>query len=261
MVTLSWKNIFFVLLASLFFIGIIVISLNILSGSLLVLFILLIIHALAGKYRFLTSLFISFLLSFLVYQYVNNYIDSRDMSLEIKTLIKRSMLIFIVFGLVFTKIFYKQRTFAFTKLPKWNKRITLPFHTIKLSNFLLIGLIVSSTIFIPLFIYKEISYVKQMLVFGILFSVINASLEEIIWRDILLSSLKRYVSTFYAIVITSVGFGLLHISIGIPLIISLLFSLGGLFYATVVLKTNSIYPAIVFHFVINLGMVFNGWII
>nr|WP_280157667.1 CPBP family glutamic-type intramembrane protease [Priestia aryabhattai]MDH3131841.1 hypothetical protein [Priestia aryabhattai] len=38
------------------------------------------------------------------------------------------------------------------------------------------------------------------------------------------------------------------------------FSFGGLFYAFVVLKTKSIYPAVVFHFIINLGMVFNGWI-
>ncbi|MBZ5753606.1 CPBP family intramembrane glutamic endopeptidase [Metabacillus rhizolycopersici] len=120
---------------------------------------------------------------------------------------------------------------------------------------------VSSTILIPLFRHQEISYLKSILLFGILFAIINATLEEVIWRGIMLSSLKRNVSTFYAVVITSIGFGLLHLSIGIPLIISLLFSFGGLFYAIVVLKTNSIYPSIVFHIVINLGMVFNGWII
>ncbi|MGD6957411.1 CPBP family glutamic-type intramembrane protease [Rossellomorea aquimaris] len=35
---------------------------------------------------------------------------------------------------------------------------------------------------------------------------------------------------------------------------------GGLFYAIVVLKTESIYPSIAFHMVMNLGMVLNGWI-
>ncbi|MCK2000351.1 CPBP family intramembrane metalloprotease [[Brevibacterium] frigoritolerans] len=105
------------------------------------------------------------------------------------------------------------------------------------------------------------SQLKQILLFGIFFAIINAPLEEVIWRGIMLSSLKRNISTFYAVVITSIGFGLLHLAIGIPLIISLLFSFGGFFYAIVVLKTNSIYPSIVFHIVINLGMVFNGWII
>jgi uncharacterized protein len=127
--------------------------------------------------------------------------------------------------------------------------------------FILFGLMGSSTIFIPLFINQEGAFFKSILIFAILFAVINATLEEIIWRGILLSSLKRKFSTLYAVTITSIGFGLLHISIGIPVLISLCFSLGGLFYALVVLKTNSIYPAILFHIIINLGMVFNGWII
>ncbi|MEJ9222613.1 CPBP family intramembrane glutamic endopeptidase [Priestia aryabhattai] len=122
------------------------------------------------------------------------------------------------------------------------------------------GLIGSATIFVPLLFVEDISYTKSFVIYGIVFSVINAILEELLWRGIMLSHLKSNLSTFYAVFITSIGFGLLHISIGIPVIMSLLFSLGGLFYAFVVLKTKSIYPAIVFHFIINLGMVFNGWI-
>ncbi|MGG0643065.1 CPBP family intramembrane glutamic endopeptidase [Sporosarcina gallistercoris] len=104
------------------------------------------------------------------------------------------------------------------------------------------------------------SYVKSVLPFAIGFAFLNAVLEELIWRGSMLSSLQRNVSTLYAVLTTSIGFGLLHISIGIPVMISLIFSFAGLFYAIVVLKTKSIYPAIAFHFVINLGMVFNGWI-
>jgi uncharacterized protein len=40
--------------------------------------------------------------------------------------------------------------------------------------------------------------------------------------------------------------------------ICLLFSFGGLFYGIVVVKTNSIYPAILFHFAANMGMVLSG---
>ncbi|MEH7273264.1 CPBP family intramembrane glutamic endopeptidase [Neobacillus vireti] len=197
----------------------------------------------------------------MIFQSALTYIETWDLSAKTKTLLNRSLLIIIVAGLVFTQLFYKQKIFIFSQVPKWNSTITLPFHTIKVSYFLIIGLAVSSTLLIPMVLNQEISDIKSMVLFGILFAIINATLEEIIWRGILLSSIRKYVSTFYAIMITSLGFGLLHISIGIPLLISLLFSFGGLFYAIVVLKTNSIYPAIIFHIVINLGMVFNGWII
>jgi len=127
-------------------------------------------------------------------------------------------------------------------------------------RFFMFGLIGSATIFVPLLFVEDISYTKSFVIYGIVFSVINAILEALLWRGIMLSHLKSNLSTFSAVFITSIRFGLLHISIGIPVIMSLLFSFGGLFYAFVVLKTKSIYPAIVFHFIINLGMVFNGWI-
>ncbi|WP_240903973.1 CPBP family intramembrane glutamic endopeptidase [Bacillus sp. N1-1] len=125
---------------------------------------------------------------------------------------------------------------------------------------MLFGLIGSSMLLIPV-LFQEISYIRSLFIFAILFAIINASLEEVIWRGVMLSNLKRSVSTLYAVLITSVGFGLIHISIGIPVLLSIIFSFGGLFYAIVVLKTKSIYPSIVFHMLINLGMVFNGWII
>lgn len=252
---------FLLFLAILFFAGIILFSFRLFVWGLLPLVFLLIIYISTNKYRSSVSLFMFFLLGTLMFQIGSNYINEWNISVEMKTIINRSFLIFIMVGTVISLMLSKQKIFYFALLPDWHRRITMPFHTIKLPYFLLIGLMVSSTILIPLFRHQEMSYLKSILLFGILFAIINATLEEVIWRGIMLSSLKRNVSTFYAVVITSIGFGLLHLSIGIPVIISLLFSFGGLFYAIVVLKTNSIYPSIVFHIVINLGMVFNGWII
>lgn len=103
--------------------------------------------------------------------------------------------------------------------------------------------------------------VKSLLLFAFLFALINAVFEEMIWRGPLFSSLLRQTSVSYALIVTSAGFGLLHLAIGIPVAISLLFSIAGLFYGIVVYKTNSIYPAILFHFVLNIGMVLSGWIL
>jgi uncharacterized protein len=260
-VSLSRKDILFSLLGLEFLIGIIFITYNMLIGFLLTVLFFLIIHISVGRYRVLTSMFIAFLLSFFIVQLSIEYINVWDMSTELRVIFKRSFLFVIILGLLGAHFFIKEKIFLPTQLPNWNSRISMPFHTIKISTFLLIGFIVSSTILIPPLVYQEFSYFKSTFFFAMAFSIINAPLEEIIWRGLLLSSLKRNVSTFYAIVITSLGFGLLHISIGIPVMISLLMSFGGLFYAIVVEKTNSIYPSIVFHIIINLGMVFNGWII
>lgn len=44
-------------------------------------------------------------------------------------------------------------------------------------------------------------------------------------------------------------------------LLGLLFSFCGILNAIVVLKTESIYPSIIFHMVMNIGMVLNGWIV
>ncbi|MEC0300970.1 CPBP family intramembrane glutamic endopeptidase [Peribacillus frigoritolerans] len=256
----SRTNMFLLFLATLFFAGIILYSYRLFVWGLLPLIFLLTLYISTNKYRSSVSLFMFFLLGTLVYQLGSSYINEWNISIEMKIIINRSLLMFIMIGTVISLMLSKQKIFFFALLPDWQRRIKMPFHTIKLPYFLLIGLMVSSTILIPLY-SQEIRDIKTILLFGMVFAIINATLEEVIWRGIMLSSLKRNVSTFYAVVITSIGFGLLHISIGIPVIISLLFSFGGLFYAIVVLKAKSIYPSIVFHIVINLGMVFNGWII
>lgn len=144
--------------------------------------------------------------------------------------------------------------------PRWSQVIQLPFHAIKLSNLLVVVVVSSGGAFLPFILQNDLLISNSFIVFCILFSLINATLEEWIWRGILLSSLVKYVSVSYALVITSVGFGLMHLIIVIPFILCLYFSLGGLFYGVIVLKTNSLIPSIIFHIVINIGMVFSGFI-
>ncbi|WP_090831996.1 CPBP family intramembrane glutamic endopeptidase [Bacillus sp. UNCCL13] len=212
------------------------------------------------EYRLLSSLLNSFLVGFLFFQIASNQLGDLEITKELIILLNRCLLIIIILAMIFSQILNKRRITFFTKIPEWSRRISLPFHSIRLSYFLLISFLFSFTILIPPFFLKETD-IDSVLLFALFFSFINATLEEFIWRGILLSGLREYVSSFYAIIITSLGFGLYHISIGIPLIFSLLFAFGGLFYSIVVLKSNSIYPAILLHIVINIGMVLNGWII
>lgn len=221
---------------------------------------LLIGYVFSYPFRSIISLFLFFLLGLLVFQLMTLSINNWDISSALKIILNRFSLLFILSGIIISGLLSRQPLSFFGQLPDWQRRIQFPLHTVKISHFLLIGILGSCTLFIPLIWMGDMSYVKSVLPFAIGFSVLNAVLEELIWRGSMLSSLQRNVSTLYAVLTTSIGFGLLHISIGIPVMISLIFSFAGLFYAIVVLKTKSIYPAIAFHFVINLGMVFNGWI-
>jgi uncharacterized protein len=141
------------------------------------------------------------------------------------------------------------------------KSIVLPFHTVHTFWFWLIGIIVNVMIYGFFIIQKDIEYIQMLVWFCLFFSVINAVFEEVIWRGILLSALKEATSTWYAVSVTSVGFGLLHLSIGFSISLSLFISVAGVIYALITLKTNSIYPSIAFHIVINIGMVYSGFII
>ncbi|WP_286166492.1 CPBP family intramembrane glutamic endopeptidase [Bacillus sp. E(2018)] len=224
---------------------------------------LFLIHQTNTKYRSTLSLFIYFSIGLVLYVQVSDYFISSasELSKETKVLLNRCLLLCMIIGVCISLKLSKQKINFFTSMPNWKERIVFPHHTLPTRTFFLFGLLGSMTIFIPLFFKENIALSTTFLMFALLFSLINALLEELLWRGVLLSSLKENISTPYAVVTTSIGFGLLHLSIGIPFVMSLLFSLGGLFYAFVVLKTNSIYPAIVFHFVINMGMVLNEWII
>lgn len=249
-----------IVISLLFLLGIIVVSLEFWLYALLIILILAGFQIYDKEHRTITSLLVSFLVSFLFFQLASNQIENLGVTKEFNILLNRCLLIIILMGMILSQVLNKRSITLFAKLPKWSSRITMPFHTIKLSYFLLISLFGSCTILIPTIINANVD-IGSVILFAIIFSIINATLEEFIWRGILLSSLSEYVSPLYAMIITSLGFGLYHIAIGIPFVLSLLFSFGGIFYAVVVIKSKSIYPAILLHIVINIGMVLNGRIV
>jgi uncharacterized protein len=257
----SRQKVSLTLLAILFFIGIIVISLQMWVIVLAVVVLLFLMNKMGKNSRSISSLFICLLISLSIYQLFNQYLVILDMPREVRIIFNRGLLIIIVAGVCVSHWLNGQRISFYFQMPKWNERIELPLHSMKLSYFMIIVIIVSSSTFLPFILQKQLPFSKSFFLFCFLFSILNATLEEVIWRGILLSNLERYVSVGYALFITSIGFGLLHLIIGIPFFISLCFSLGGLFYGIVVIKTNSIFPSIIFHFVINIGMVLSGYIL
>jgi uncharacterized protein len=251
----------YMIISLLFFSGIIVISYRIWLPLLAIVPLLLLIHWKQEETRYATSMFMAFLVSFGLFQLADLWFDSIEMTKELRVLLNRGALLIIAGGLIMAHVLSRRKVELFLRKPNWSNPIDLPFHSMNTYYFWLIGIIVNIAIYTLFIVQKDIGFITQLLLFCILFSVINAVLEEVIWRGILLSGLLRHTSAFYAIAVTSIGFGLLHLAIGISFGLSLLFSLAGVVYGVITWKTGSIYPAILFHFVVNVGMVLSGFIL
>ncbi|MCA1063997.1 hypothetical protein QTG56_02085 [Rossellomorea sp. AcN35-11] len=77
----------------------------------------------------------------LLFQLGTGYYSEWDISEEMKIIVNRSLLLLIICGLLLSLLFSRQKVFLFAAIPDWQKRIVFPYHSIKLSYFLLIGLI------------------------------------------------------------------------------------------------------------------------
>ena len=250
-----------IIIAALFFLGITSISYQQEVFSLFVFMGLLILLFVNKEKRFVISLLLSFLIGFAIFMVSNDFVGTMNILKEIKIILNRLFLVFIIIGLGFNHLFFYKKVSWYNEKPDWKNPLVVPFHKVNTFWFWMIGIVVNVIIYVFFIVQKDIEYFQMLLLFCLFFSLINAVFEEVIWRGILLSTLKEHTSTGYAVIVTSVGFGLLHLSIGFSISLSLLISVAGVIYALITLKTNSIYPSIVFHIVINIGMVYSGFII
>ncbi|WP_199621407.1 CPBP family intramembrane glutamic endopeptidase [Paenibacillus alkalitolerans] len=99
-----------------------------------------------------------------------------------------------------------------------------------------------------------------LLYYGLLFALVNSVLEELLWRGYMLSRFVDYFGEKLGLVVTSLGFGLYHYSIGFPWLICISFSLFGMLMGGMAIKSNGLLPVIVMHFVMNVLFALSGMI-
>lgn len=209
----------------------------------------------------MTTIFLG--IGFFVYMYVNSHwiIDLNPKELHI--FFNRLSLIFIMIPLIALSLIYKIPFMRYWKKPQWNELIRIPFiwsgfHQSKVKFFLLIALTINFFTFMPFMIRNGWTYIQEVWLFAIIFSITNAVLEEMIWRGTLLSRFSEHLGDKWAVIVTSLGFGLQHYSLGFSWGVCIAFSLGGLFFGGITIKSKSIVPAVIWHMSINALMVFSG---
>lgn len=217
----------------------------------------------SGKLFIMTNILFGF--GFTIYLFAKNYAVPGVETSEMDIFLDRISLTFILMPLFIYSLYIKAPFINYLKWPELNGTIIFPFiwsgfHRVKLIVFLAIAILINIAVLLPFMIMNGWNAIMEGLWFAIIFSFTNAILEELVWRGVLLSRFTEQLGEKWAVIITSLGFGLQHYSLGFPWPICIGFAFGGFFYAVVTIKSNSIIPAVIWHIILNFLMVFSGLI-
>ncbi|HCC38066.1 MAG TPA: hypothetical protein DEQ14_10900 [Treponema sp.] len=98
----------------------------------------------------------------------------------------------------------------------------------------------------------------SILVYGLLFAVINSMLEEILWRGFVTGRTVDFLGEKQALVITAITFGFYHLSLGFSVWTCLLFAIGGFYMGGCAIQSKGLGASMIMHILVNLVFVSCG---
>ncbi|WP_163538821.1 CPBP family intramembrane glutamic endopeptidase [Gracilibacillus sp. YIM 98692] len=215
--------------------------------------------------RFFVVITLTFGIGFFLYGYVNSEWFT-DMSPEaMRIILNRVSLIALIIPLICISLIYKLPFMSYWRTPQWGEFVRIPFiwfgfRQAKVSMFLAMAMFINFIAFMPFIVNNTWAYILEIWWFLLIFSILNSVLEEIIWRGILLSRFSECFGNRWAVLITSIGFGLQHYSLGFSWVSCLAFSMGGFFFGALTVHSKSIIPAVIWHMLFNTLMILSGMI-
>lgn len=96
--------------------------------------------------------------------------------------------------------------------------------------------------------------------YGIIFTLVNACLEEVVWRGLILPKAIALTNELQALIITALAFGLYHLSLGFPIWACLIFSVGGFYMGGAAIKSQGLLAPFIMHVAVNIIFVIYGLI-
>lgn len=98
----------------------------------------------------------------------------------------------------------------------------------------------------------------DLLIFILFFSLVNAFLEELLWRKYILEQMTNFYSGQTLLITSSLLFGIYHMSLGFSLIVCLAYAVGGFYMGGVALFSKGILSPFLMHFIVNILFVLLG---
>ncbi|MBG9588857.1 CPBP family intramembrane glutamic endopeptidase [Cytobacillus firmus] len=201
----------------------------------------------------------------LLFLYGDKLLDALPLPYYILLILNRLLLVIPILILVYISIKFNKTAIPFLQKPDWNSLIFFPFiwsgfHSIKIKHFLMIAIVINFAAFAYSIFSADNSFSRDFLIFLIGFSIVNGLLEELLWRGIILSRMAELSGEKAAVLFSGLAFGFSHMMLGYSFILCLLFAVGGIFYAGVTAKSQSIFPAFIWHMAMNVFMILSGLI-
>ncbi|MBM7572345.1 CPBP family intramembrane glutamic endopeptidase [Aquibacillus albus] len=216
--------------------------------------------------RYFVLTLMAFGIGFFVYSYITTHWLINISQDETRVLLNRLSLIVVLVPLIFFSLIFRLRFMYYWQKPQWEEPVHNPFiwagfRKTKVSTFLVMAMMINFLVFLPFILNHSFSFFQGIWGFMIIFSILNGTLEEMIWRGFLLSRFSENFGNRWAVVLTSVGFGLQHYSLGFSWVSCLAFSMGGFFFGAITVQSKSIVPAVIWHMFFNALMVLSGMIV
>ncbi|UOQ83656.1 CPBP family intramembrane glutamic endopeptidase [Gracilibacillus salinarum] len=205
----------------------------------------------------------SFGLGFYLYHTIHVHLIADISIAEVRILLQRFSLVVVVLSMATVT----RPLRSFLKRPLWQASVWVPliwagFRETTVRSYLFIALLISGLAFLlPFILLQNVHFSWEIVAFTLSFSLVNALLEEIIWRGALLSRFVTSFGTRWAVLLTSIGFGLQHALLGMSWLSCLAFSIGGFFFSAITINAKSILPAVIWHGFFNVLMVLGGGIL
>ncbi|WP_433939278.1 lysostaphin resistance A-like protein [Paenibacillus lautus] len=179
-------------------------------------------------------------------------------------ILSRLSLILFVLPFALAAILTKEKP-LYLATGSWGKTIHFPWifkGPIKdpIWRFMLIFLVIVCAIF-SFFVDWGQPQFLDLIGYALSFALINAVLEELLWRGYILSHFVSGFGELKGLVIAGATFGLYHYHLGFSWPVCLLFSIFGIMMGGVAIRSKGLAPVMVMHFAMNVLFVLSGMIL
>lgn len=230
--------------------------------TILILFILYLAFT-SKQNRVFSWVMLAYFVGYLFTLYGDRLVDELPFRISTRMIINRALLLIPIVFIIYVTRKFKGNISQYRGKTDWNARIYFPlifrgFHSLSIKYFLVVVIGINLLVFTPFMLKANVTFDISFYSYLLLFSFINSVFEEILWRGILLTGMVDLTGEKAAILFSGVAFGLSHLAFGYSLLTCLGFSIGGIFYAGLVIRSGSIIPAIIWHFIFNILMILSG---
>ncbi|WP_186328603.1 CPBP family intramembrane glutamic endopeptidase [Bacillus sp. X1(2014)] len=219
----------------------------------------LIIVFLKEENRLFGWMIISFFLGNLLLGYMDNFIEGFHFSPFSLIMLSQLLLLIPILMISYVVKQFKQEITSFFHRPIFTREIQLPFKIdFSFKRFVLIfGLLAVVSIGITFLFQVEKMHWRSFSLI-LLFASMNALLEEVLWRGILLPKLICITNQLIGIIVTSIAYGINTTMFGFSPIICMIYIFLGFVLGCLTVKTRSVFPAMITHTLVTTLFLING---